>query len=458
MGSLEKSSFFILSKGGLGMESSKKRRLFIILIAATAILFVSTITYDLLRDDDPYKYFTGMGEEFEISPDDQYFLFPYYVDGKEGIYKANRDGTDVKQLTSSETERHHAPKYSHDGSKILYLSKNSEGFNSLYVANQDGSQQKQITSNNVHVSEAVFSSTGETVYFIGESPENLKKSEGEMTEGSYLYSTTISGENRKQLTTKDYFYMNSLTVSPDGKALYYSLFDGHKDKINSFSLESGEEKEAVISEVLPNDSYNYRLSPNEDQLAYTAVPLESQNSSLFKYELFIMDIDERQAKRVTNLQSSVVSPRFLHHKNQISFLEYTNWPEDPAKNDLYVLDLGTGELQPIELALSTQVSGHWLIKGVNKLVNGNTIAVLYVVLLSLLTSYLHQFHSKRKSKIPAIASLFLTGFVLISSGIVAVMVDPWYGIGLGMIAVYLLGCTILVFAYVLVLNFVSKRA
>ncbi|KOS68946.1 hypothetical protein AEA09_10575 [Lysinibacillus contaminans] len=439
------------------MESSKKRRLLISFIVATAFLLVSTITYALLRDDDPYKYYTGIGEEFEISPDDQHFLFPYYVDGKEGIYRANRDGTDVRQLTSSETERHHAPKYSHDGTKILYLSKNSDRVNSLYVANQDGSQQKQITSNNVHVSEAVFSSTGETIYYIGESSGNLKKSEGEMTEGSYLYSININGENRKQLTAKDYFYMNSLSISADGKALYYSLFDGHKDKINSFSLENGDEKEAAFSEVLPNDSYNYRLSPNEEKLAYTAVSEESQDSSLFEYELFLIDIDERQPKRLTDLNSSVVSPRFLHHENQIAFLQYTNWPDDPAKNDLYVLDLETSDLQPIELSISPRVSSNWLIKGVNQLVNGITIAVLYIIMIGLLITYLQQYHSKRKSYVPAIASLLLTVLVFISTIMVVVMVDPWIGIGLGMVALALLGCTVIVFGYALVLNLVVKK-
>ena len=439
------------------MESLKKRRLLVFSIVATALLLVATITYALLRDEDPYKYFTGIGEQFEISPDDKHFLFSYYVDGKAGLYSANVDGSDVKQITSSDTERHHAPKYSSDGTKILFLSKNADRLNSLYVANADGIQQKRLTSNNVHVSEAVFSYTGETLYYIGESAENLKKSEGEMTEGSYLYSININDKNSEKLTSKDYFYMNSLSISADGKTLYYSLFDGNKDKVTSFSLENSEEKKASITDVLPNDSYNYQLSPNEDKLAYTAVSEESQNTSLFKYELFVMDIEQRQSKRMTHLNSSVVAPRFFNHKNQIAFLEHSNWPTDPAENDLFILDLGTGDLQPVEIALSTQVSSHWFIKGINQVVNGITIAVLYIVFMGLLITYLHQYYSKRKSYIPAIVSLFLTVLVLISAIMAVVMVDPWLGMGLGMLVIALFGCTVIVFCYALVLNFVVKR-
>lgn len=439
------------------MESLKKRKLFIYSIVATALLLVGAITYAIVRDDDPYKYFTGMGEQFEISPDDKQFLFSYYVDGKKGIYSANVDGSDVKQITSSDTERHNAPKYSSDGTKILFLSENSGRVNSLYVANADGSQQKPLTSNNVHVSEAVFSSTGETIYYIGEPAENLKKSEGEMTEGSYLFSININGENSEKLTSKDYFYMNSLSISADGKTLYYSLFDGHKDKVTSFSLENSEEKQASITDVLPKDSYNYQLSPNEDKLAYTAVSEESQDTSLFKYELFVMDIEQRQPKRLTHFNSSVDSPRFFNDANQIAFLEHTNWPTDPAKNDLYILDLGTEDIHPVELGLSKQVSSHWFIAGINKLVNGYTIAALYMIMMGLLITYLQQYHSKRKSYVPAIASLFLTVLVFIISIIGVVMVDPWLGIGLGMLAIALLGCTAIVFGYALVLNFVIKR-
>ena len=109
------------------------------------------------------------------------------------------------------------------------------------------------------------------------------------------------------------------------------------------------------------------------------------------------------------------------------------------------------------MALSTQVSRHWLIKGVNQLVNGITIAVLYMIMIGLLITYLHQYHSKRKSYLPVIASLLLTIIIFISSVIVAFIVEPWFGIGLGMIAVALLGSTLLVFGYAFVLNLFGKR-
>ena len=437
------------------MERLKQRSFFISSIVVVALLFVGAITYALLRDDDPYKYFTGMGNEFDISPDDQQFLFSYFVDGKEGIYRANVDGTNVLQLTSSETKRHHAPKYANDGTKILFLSQNSEGVNSLVVADQDGNQQKQITPNNVHVSEAVFSTTGETVYYIGVSAETVNKTGEDIVEG--LYSVNSNGENRKQLTTKVTSFMNSLAVTPDGNGIYYRLYDGQKERIFLFSFEKYEEKEAALSEVLPKDSYHYQFSPHEEQLAYTSISEESRDKPHYEYELFLIDVKERQPKRLTNLQSSVVSPRFLHHKKQIAFLENTSWPIQPFEHELYVLDLVTDALQSVEFAIPTQMSRLWFIKSVNQLVNGYTIAVLYIVLMGLLTTYLHQYYGKRESYVPAIASLILSAIVIISSILVTVMVDPWYGIGFGMLAAALLGCTLLVLGYAFILNFVSKK-
>ena len=444
-------------KRRLRMESLKKRRIFISLIVATAFLLVATIAYALLGDDDPYKYFSGVGDKFDISPDDKHFLFSNYLNGKEAIYRANGDGTDVIQLTSSETERHHAPKYSRDGKKILFLSKNSERINTLNLANQDGNQKKQLTSNNLHVSEAVFSYSGETIYYVGMPAEDFKKAEGETSKGFDLYSIEIDDGKIKRLTNKNYFEMTSLSVSPDGKEVYYNLFNGNKEIITSFSIETGLEQGKTISEVMPNDSYNFQLSPDGAKLAFTAVSKESQNGSLFEYELFLIDIEKQRTKRLTDLNSSVASPKFFHHKNQIAFLENTNWPQEPAEFDLYVLDLGTEKLQSIHLALSNQDVSHRLIDGVNQLVNGFTIAILYIILFGFLITYLYYYHSKEKSYLPVKISFSLTVVAFISSIVVAFVVDPWFGMGVGMLTAALMVCTFLVFGYAFVLNRFGKK-
>ncbi|RUL54036.1 PD40 domain-containing protein [Lysinibacillus antri] len=434
----------------------KKKRILISLISVTFLLLAASIVLSILRDDDPYRYFTGMGSSFDLSPNEEYYVFSYFVDGKEDIYRSTSEGTDVEKLTESASENFHSPRYSKDGTKILYLAENAEGINSLLVASQNGTGQEILTNATTHVSEAVFSNTGEEIYFFGTAAEDFKKAEGETTEGFDLFVVDIVSKEIKQLTNQDHFTMNYLSVSPDGKEIYYSLFDGNREVVTAFSLEDGSEKEAPGSTLLPDDTYSFRYSPDGKRIAYTSISKESLDSSLFKYELFLLDLENGQSKRLTNLDSSVVSPEFFKDQTQIAFLENSNWPQDPAEHTLKVIDLETEKIQSIELELPHGKSSHLLSKSIDIFANGSTVAILYVILLGLISTYLSFYHSRRRYY-PSIASVLLTVLVFISSFIVAMVVDPWYGIALGMLAAALFGCTLIIFGYTFALTFFLKR-
>ncbi|MBM7609733.1 Tol biopolymer transport system component [Lysinibacillus composti] len=434
----------------------KNKKLLWGLMSVTFLLFVGSIVFSLLRDDDPYRYYTGIGSSFDLSPDEEQYLFPYYVDGNESIYRSNADGTNVTKLVESETARLHSPRYSNDGAKILYLAENPEHLNTLFVANEDGSEQKLLTPDKTHVSEAVFSKTGDKIFFVGTPAEDYKKVEGETTEGFDLFSVDLDSGKIDQLTNRDYFTMNDLSISHDGKELYYSLFEVNRENVTAYSIADGIEQEAPGSNWLPEDSYAYRYSSDGSKMAYTSISEESLDSSLFKYELFLLDLENGESKRLTNLGSSVVSPMFLRTQNSIAFLENKNWPQVPEKHTLKVLDLGTEKIKSIEMEMTPSNSNHWVMKTLDLFANGYTVAALYVILLGLLSTYLFFFHSTRKRFIPAIISFTLAVLVFISSFIVAMAVDPWYGIGVGILAAALLGCTLIIFAYAYALKFFFK--
>ncbi|MGP7818589.1 DPP IV N-terminal domain-containing protein [Niallia sp. 01092] len=432
----------------------KKKKFLLWTIAIISIFLITSIVYSFLRDDDPYQYFTGLGDSFDISADDATYVFSYYKDGKEAIYLANADGTNVKQLTEGETERHHNPRFSHDSTKIVFLSKDADGINSLYTINSDGSNPTKLVSNKMHVSEATYSPADDTIYYIAMPADEFKKSEEETKEGYELYSIDTNGEDEKQLTNADYFSMNSLSVSLDGKEIYFSSFDG-KEKFYSYSLEEGKAKESILTKHLPKDSYSPQLSTNGENMLYTAVSKESENKSLFEYELFLMDTRNGETQRLTNLKASVASPRFFHKTNKAAILKNTNWPNEPSKFDFITVDLGTKKLQTISFDIAKPNDSHRLIQMVNQLVNGITIAILYTVLVGLWSTY--QYIQSKKSYLPVIISFCLSVTAFIASFVVTVLIDPWYGIAVAMISASLLGCTLIVFIYAFALRFFGKR-
>lgn len=437
------------------MDHSKKRKRLLSFIMVSALLLVGTLIYSILRDDDQYKYFTGLGEPLDISPDDHQYLFSYYRNGKEAIYQANVNGKNVIRLTNPTTVRHHHPKYSSDGKRILFLAENEKGINSLFVANRDGSNAKQLPTKKLHVSEAVFSPIDDIVYYSGISAKDFHKAEGETKEGYDLYSIRLNSKRSKQLTNNDRFSMNSLSFSSDGKVLYYNSDTATGEKLMAFTLENGEERDA-LERMKPHDGYSLQLSPNGEKIVYTAIAKESMNSSLYKYELFIMDIKSGKNDRLTNLHANVASARFFHNQNKIAFFEYTNWPDVPGKYVLHTVDPETGKLQRIRLAMPKGGTDHWFIGMLDRLVNGITMAVLYTILVGLLTTYQFLYRTNKRYA-PVLISLILAVIVFISSIVVAISVNPWYGIGIGSVAAVMAGCTIIVFIYAFVLNRLGKR-
>ncbi|GAE44798.1 hypothetical protein [Mesobacillus boroniphilus] len=93
-------------------------------------------------------------------------------------------------------------------------------------------------------------------------------------------------------------------------------------------------------------------------------------------------------------------------------------------------------------------------KTIDYSVNGWTVGLLYTVLLMLITVYVR----KEKVFLPALISLAIGLFTLAASFVVAAALDPWAGIGVGMLAAGLLACTIVLFIFAFAMKLLRKGA
>ncbi|CEI82351.1 Protein TolB [Oceanobacillus oncorhynchi] len=432
----------------------KQKRILLITMGIIFVLLAGTLTYAILKDDDPYRYFTGLGEEISVAPDDSEIAFSYYVDEEEAIYTSNPDGTDVNKLTGSTEQRDSSPEYAPDGEKLAYLNGDSEGIQTLQVINPDGSEEKQLTDNELHIGESIFSQDGESIFFVAVEAEEFKKGE-ESREGFDLFSINTDGSELEKLTDADYFSMNHLSLSSDGEEIYFGEFDGEKEQVYSYSLEDSAVNETPS--VVPKDTANARsfnepqLSPDGEQLAFTEVSEESQEISLFKYELFLMDLETQEVERLTYLKTAVTSPVFFHDDNKIAFLENTNWSAEPAEYRLMTIDTATHDIEAVELDAPQSEEDNRLIQMLDRAVNSLTVAILYILLMSLLSVYL--LHYAGKAYLPSIISFSLGILTFAASFVVAAAANAWYGMGLGMLAAGIFGCSIIILLFI----FIYKR-
>jgi hypothetical protein len=243
--------------------------------------------------------------------------------------------------------------------------------------------------------------------------------------------------------------MNNLSISNDGKQLFYSLFET-KEELYAFTINEMKELKVETAAGISDDMYSAVFSQDKKLLAYTAVSEESKNSSLFEYELYLRNTETNETKQLTHLKTSVQSPVFFHHTNNIAFLEYKNWPGDPEQYQLMTVSID-GKPVLIDLDLPTSEENHWFIKTIDFLLSDIAIAVYYVLLLGGVTVYLQR--NSGKVFLPSYISIGLAVLIFISSFVIGAITNPWFGIGLAMVAITVFICSILL----LVFAFIVKR-
>jgi Tol biopolymer transport system component len=318
------------------------------------------------------------------------------------------------------------------------------------IMNADGSQSKQITEDRLHVTDAVFSPKDDTVYYIAMPAEDYKKAEGETKEGYDLYVIDRNGNEGKQVTDKDYFTMNDLSISKDGATLYYSLFEGSKEQLYSLKIDENKESKEEVTEGISGDMYSSIFSQDKKFLAYTAVTEESKNSSLFEYELYSKNSETNEIKRLTNLKKNIQSPVFFNKTTKIGFLAYKNWPNDPEEYQLMTVSVDGEKPEVIDLNLPASEENHWMMKTADFLLSEASIAVYYVLFLGGITVYLQR--NSGRVFFPALISIGLAVLVFISSFVLAAMINPWYGVALSMVAITILMSSILLMLFALIVK------
>ncbi|WP_226669102.1 TolB family protein [Metabacillus litoralis] len=428
----------------------KQNRIIFILAFIFLVLIVSSFLTILFGEKDPYKYFTGLGSELAVSPNDEEIAFSYFLDGNEAIYKAGLDGSNIIKVTKGSKGRYHTPRFSVDGKEILYLSKDDTGINRLTLQNLNTSTKEQLTENTMHVTDAVFSQTGEKVYFIGIQAEEFKKAEGETREGYDLYQVDVASKEVTQLTDQDHFSMNDLSISKDGKTLYYSLFNEF-EQLYSYTIENEKQAPLEATSKLNHDIYSSVLSYDEQLLAYTAVSEETEDTSLFAYELFVKNLETNETKRLTDLQTNIHAPTFFHQSNQMIFLENKNWPEEPEEYQLMTMSITDDVPEVINLELPVSKENHFIMKILESLLSGVALAVYYILFFSCFTVLAQR--NSRKVFLPFYISISLAVVLFLSSFVVGALSNPWNGLGIAMLSVGILGCSLVL----LLLTFIVKK-
>ncbi len=250
----------------------------------------------------------GTWLNLDVSPDGKTIVFDLLGD----IYSMPFAGGVAKVLRSG-MAMEVQPRFSPDGSKILFTS-DAGGGDNVWVMDKDGSNAKQITKEDFRLlNNGVWVDNN---YIVARKHFTSTRSLG----AGELWIYHISGGKGLQLTPRknDQQDLNEPCVSPDGRYIYYS------------------------EDVYPGGSFQYNKDPNK--------------------QIFVInryDREDGKSERVTGGPGGAVRPQISHDGKLMAFVKRVR-----TKSVLYLRKLSTGEEWPVYEKLSKDQQEAWTTFGI----------------------------------------------------------------------------------------------
>lgn len=292
--------------------------------------------------------FSGLGKRVAISPDDETVVFSHFENGDASLYLVPITGGEAELLAEPEEGKSYIhPVFSPDGKKIVFIEQweeEEQPLGELIMIDIESGQIEQLTNEAHHITDAAFPPDGDGIYFLQSSVyENYSPIASEQPHDFDIYHLDLQTKEVEQITDRDAYMMANLAVTPDGDSLmYHSL--RNEDVIAFYSPENkgertfvphGEDlKEPIISSPV--------LSADGKRVAFSGVADHDENGT-FIYEGFEMDLETRQAVKMTSFREHVASLAYFHDDDQLVVTvdnhfagaepAYHYWIVDPVKNN-----------------------------------------------------------------------------------------------------------------------------
>lgn len=228
-------------------------------------------------------------------------------DYNDEVYVMNADGSDRRNLTNHPSDDGTAC-WSPDGQLIVFTS-NRDGNDEVYVMNADGSNPKNLTNNPSSDDDPRWSPDGRLIAFTTDRDGNPE------VYNSEVYVMNADGSNPRNLSQRDGPDADPVW-SPDGQWIaYYSLRD-ETAEINVMNADGSEKRNLTRVPNAPADYgwlFPQQWSPDGSMILITSMRDGGG------WNIYVIDADGSNLRRVTNHPFTDVSPRWSPDGQLIAF-------------------------------------------------------------------------------------------------------------------------------------------
>lgn len=208
----------------------------------------------------------SMGDVSSIgfTPGGSFYYTPAY--GPRGVYAAALDLQTGKVLSSPRPVRHtgteELPDWSPDGKYLAYCTRpRGEKSQIIHIRSVETGQERQLDAKLPYFHWLRWSPEGRSILVGGLEEKNLR---------NVVYKVDVLTSERTVVLRTETGMIPGAALSPDGKALVYSHWDGAARSAWFMvrDLETGLEKQLVRAAICPHPYLGWALSPDGKQLAF----------------------------------------------------------------------------------------------------------------------------------------------------------------------------------------------
>ena len=259
------------------------------------------------------------------------------------LYMMDSDGKNQMQLTDDTLSYLH-PQFSPDGSKIVFYSHSYKTDDEIYMIDTDGSGCTNLTNSPFDDGFPQFSPDGTKIVFTSNRDGNRE-----------IYIMNADGCNQQRLTNNEVID-HAPQFSPDGlKILYYSISASWCYNIYTMDLDGGNKKCLTSSVIFGHlhvridtrtfSAYWYapQYSHDGSKIVFTSYSASEQN-----VDIYIMNSDGSNRKRLTNEPGYNFNPRFFQDDKKFIFMTHRGdnfdfyTMDDDGKNQKPIYDSASG--------------------------------------------------------------------------------------------------------------------